>query len=332
MSVSLKDIANALGLSKATVSWILSDQGDARGFNEDTINKVKRYAAEVNYRPNKLAKSLALGCTHTLGLILPSIGDTFFAQLVLAIESEAEKHNYILTICSSRGDPEKEKLLIRTLCENQVDGLIIVPSGIDSDAINALLKDNFPFVLVDRNFPELKANSIVADNFNRSYRLTESLVANGCRNIAFITADVNLNVMQLRYAGYLKALEDNDIPVDTSLYVETEKYVYDDIFEKKMEELFFKSSKVDAIVFATHHLAHSVLKYLVNNNIPFQDSLRIASIHSNTALELMVANLSVARIPIDKLGSMAVDMLLDNIRDPHKEKEEVVLDSLYRFG
>ena len=115
MKVSIKDIAQALSLSKATVSWILSGQGPAKGFSD-----VKEYAESVNYRPNLLARSLSLGTTNTIGLIIPFIGDTFYAQLVQAIESEAARNKYVLIVCSSEGDGDKElnkwmELLLRRL-------------------------------------------------------------------------------------------------------------------------------------------------------------------------------------------------------------------------
>ena len=164
MSVSIKDIAQALNLSKATVSWVLSGQGQAKGFSEATIKQVKQYAAEVNYRPNQLARSLSTGATHTLGLIIPSIGDTFFAQMAQAIEAEAEKRGYVLTVCSSRGDGIREVQLIQTLRDKRVDGLIIVPSEKTLGGIKNLLRDNFPFVLVDRYFSQIKTNYIVVDD------------------------------------------------------------------------------------------------------------------------------------------------------------------------
>ena len=103
MKVSLKDIAQALNLSKATVSWILSGQGPAKGFSEATIKRVKEYAESVNYRPNLLARSLSLGVTNTIGLIIPFIGDTFYAQLVQAIEAEAIRNDGSDKSISKRG-------------------------------------------------------------------------------------------------------------------------------------------------------------------------------------------------------------------------------------
>ena len=112
MNASIKDIAQALNLSKATVSWILSDQGETKGFSQATIKRVKEYADSVNYRPNLLARSLSLGTSNTIGLIIPFIGDTFYAQLVQAIEQEAVRNKYVLMVCSSEGDGEIEFELI----------------------------------------------------------------------------------------------------------------------------------------------------------------------------------------------------------------------------
>jgi len=221
-------------------------------------------------------------------------------------------------------------LLIQKLRENQVDGLIIVPSGITFSGIKSLMHDNFPFVLVDRSYPKLKANSIVIDDFAGSYKLTEILIGKGCRNIAYISTDVNLRVMQLRFDGYVKALENHGLSFDSALYVETEKYIYNDVFETKMNNLFASFSRIDAIYFSTHHLAHGVLKYLIQNKIPFQNQIKIASFHSNSALELTVPNLTVARIPIEEIGSMAVDILLNNIAHPERDKSEIVLELLYQ--
>ena len=135
MKVSIKDIAQALNLSKATVSWILSGQGPAKGFSDTTIKRVKDYAESVNYRPNLLARSLSLGTTNTIGLIIPFIGDTFYAQLVQAIESEAARNKYVLIVCSSEGDGDKEYELVKMLRSKQVDGIVIAPTKVSRKGV-----------------------------------------------------------------------------------------------------------------------------------------------------------------------------------------------------
>ncbi|WP_455584998.1 LacI family DNA-binding transcriptional regulator [Bacteroides sp.] len=329
MSVSIKDIATALNLSKATVSWVLSGQGEAKGFSEATIKQVKQYAAEVNYRPNQLARSLSTGATHTLGLIIPSIGDTFFAQMAQAIEAEAEKQNYVLTICSSRGDGKREMQLIQTLRDKQIDGLIMVPSEKTIKGIGDLLHDNFPFVLVDRHFSQLKTNYIIVDDIDGCYRLTESLIHKGCHKIAYITTDTHLQLMKLRLNGYVKALETNGLSFNKELYVEIDKNNYNNEIDKKIDFLLENITEIDGIVFSTHYLAIGVIRYLIQKKIFYKNQIQIASFHSNTALEVLVPEIAVARIPIEDMGKKAVDILLNNIKDKHAEKEEVVLEIKY---
>lgn len=161
MKVSLKNIAEALNLSKATVSWILSGQGEAKGFSEATIKRVKDYAESVNYRPNLLARSLSLGTSNTIGLIIPFLGDTFYAQLASAIELEAARNKYALIVCSSEGDGDKEFELIRTLKAKQVDGVIIAPTKVSKKGIDLLSEETFPYVLVDRYYPNLPSFSLL---------------------------------------------------------------------------------------------------------------------------------------------------------------------------
>ena len=255
MKVSIKDIAQALSLSKATVSWILSGQGPAKGFSDATIKRVKEYAESVNYRPNLLARSLSLGTTNTIGLIIPFIGDTFYAQLVQAIESEAARNKYVLIVCSSEGDGDKEYELIKMLRAKQVDGIVIAPTKVSKKGINLLLKDSLPFVLVDRYFPNMDTNYVIVNNRQCCYDLTYHLVKKGARKIALITTDVHLYVMKQRIDGYRKALRDLGVSNDFELEIFVERQNYKADLVDKFDCLFEEVPDVDGFFFSTHYLA-----------------------------------------------------------------------------
>ena len=113
MGASLKDIACKLNLSKTTVSWVLSGQGDKKGISAETQSRVLACARSLAYEPNLLARSLNTGVSKTIGLILPSISDTFFAHIADRIESEAEREGYSLMIAGSNSETERENALIR---------------------------------------------------------------------------------------------------------------------------------------------------------------------------------------------------------------------------
>lgn len=149
----------------------MSGQGEAKGFSEATIKRVKEYADSVNYRPNQVARSLSLGTSNTLGLIIPFIGDTFYAQLAQAVETEAARNNYALFVCSSEGDGDKEYKLIQMLKSKQVDGIIVAPTKVSRKGIDLLTKDSLPFVLVDRYYPNVPTNYVIVNNSQSCYDL-----------------------------------------------------------------------------------------------------------------------------------------------------------------
>lgn len=139
MGASLKDIACKLNLSKTTVSWVLSGQGDKKGISAETQSRVLACARSLAYEPNLLARSLNTGVSKTIGLILPSISDTFFAHIADRIESEAEREGYSLMIAGSNSETERENALIRLFRSKKVDG-IIIPRPTLRDARSAALR------------------------------------------------------------------------------------------------------------------------------------------------------------------------------------------------
>ena len=269
MSVSIKDIANALNLSKATVSWILSGQGESKGFSEKTIKRVKEYAKSVNYRPNLVARSLSLGFSKTLGLVIPFLRDSYYAQMAYYIEKEAAKNGYSLIVCSSEGDGNKEYELIYTLIAKRVDGLIIAPTKTEVKGIKYLQKLDIPFVLVDRYYQNMETNYVIVDNFGSAYELVGALVNKGAKKIATLVTDAHLFVIKQRVEGYSAALREVGIKEDFALKVFIDRQNYKvDIYEK-LDFLFQEIPEVDGFFFTTHYLAMAAIRYMVKRGIDY---------------------------------------------------------------
>jgi len=327
MLISMKHIAEALNLSKTTVSWILSGKGEAKGFSEETIKLVKDYAEKVNYRPNLLARSLSLGTTNTIGLIVPFIGDTFYAQIAQAIETEAEKRNYLLTICSSEGNSKHEINLIRILRAKQVDGLIIAPTKDSINEIEKLKKDLFPFVLIDRYFPEVDTNYIVVNNEESSFQLVTYLINRGCKKIALLTSDVHLLVMGFRLKGYQNALEKSDIICNNDLILQIQRDDYKNDTIKQLDRLFEMHPDVDGFYFATHYLALEAIRYFILNGIDYQKKFILACFHETQALDILAPKMLIARMPIVDIGQNAVETLLDTIKQKSSFSKNLILSN-----
>lgn len=220
MGASLKDIACKLNLSKTTVSWVLSGQGDKKGISAETQSRVLACARSLAYEPNLLARSLNTGVSKTIGLILPSISDTFFAHIADRIESEAEREGYSLMIAGSNSETERENALIRLFRSKKVDGIIIAPADASGCEVGRLAESGCPVVLFDRGLAKTDAGCVVIDNEAGSHALVRHLAARGFRKIAIITTFPHLPTMELRHRGYLRALAEAGLHADPRLYGE----------------------------------------------------------------------------------------------------------------
>lgn len=312
MSVSIKDIANALNLSKATVSWILSGQGESKGFSEKTIKRVKEYAKSVNYRPNLVARSLSLGFSKTLGLVIPFLRDSYYAQMAYYIEKEAAKNGYSLIVCSSEGDGNKEYELIYTLIAKRVDGLIIAPTKTEVKGIKYLQKLDIPFVLVDRYYQNMETNYVIVDNFGSAYELVEALVNKGAEKIATLVTDAHLFVMKQRVEGYSAALREAGVKEDFALKVFVDRQNYRVDIDEKLDCLFREVPDVDGFFFATHYLAMAAIRYMVKRGVDYH-RFKMGVFHTMAGLDVLAPEMAATVFPIEELGAEAVDILLANI-------------------
>ncbi len=318
MRISLKDIAERLKLSKTTVSWVLTGQADRKGISKATQELVRKCADEMNYQPNLIARSLNLGSTKTIGLILPSISDFFYSSVAREVEKNASMHGYSLMIASSEANTNKEDNILRMFRSKGVDGIILAPTKRSKVEIERLIKDKFPLVTFDRFFAELQASYIIIDNQESSYKLTKHLIKKGCKNIALITTNPHLTTMGYRSEGYKQALEEEKIKINPVLMASVKYENYEKDIKKVLANIFEKVPDVDGFFFTTHILAIESFIYFNNKGIKFNDDFGLASIHHESSFEIIAPNISVAEMPVADIGKNAVDILLREIE--FKEK------------
>lgn len=312
MASSLKEIAKVLNLSKTTVSWVLSGQAAQKNISEATANKVLDYAKSINYEPNLIARSLNTGETKTIGLILPSISDSFYSAIAKEIEAKARKKGYSLMISSSESDMDREDEIIRIFKSKSVDGIIIAPTKRSKIEIQRLIDEEYPMVTIDRFFPELQTNYIVINNFESCYELTSHLIKKGCKNIAIITTNSYLTTMGLRKAGYEKGLKDGGLEPNPALIGEVNFVGYEKNVYSVLDQIFKKVPQVDAFLFSTHILALEAFQYFFDKQI--KPDFEMASIHEETIFKVLAPKINVARMPIDDIAKNAVKILIDQLK------------------
>ncbi|TBN18951.1 LacI family DNA-binding transcriptional regulator [Hyunsoonleella pacifica] len=323
-SISLKDIAIALNLSKTTVSYVMNNRGDEKRVSKETQDRIKQYAQTHSYKPNQLARSLSLGKSNMIGLIVPNISDSFFAQIARRIEKKAEKLGYNVVFSSTGESPERESKIIQSMLDRQVDGLIIVSSEKNHDDILKLKKGNFPFVIVGRKYTDIETNVVALEDKDGVTSAVELLIDNGRKYIGFITISLELDSIKDRLKGYKQALKNKNISYNPNV---VKHVTYNDVeasLKEAMNELVYQE-KVDGIVFATHYLAEEGLRLLKLNNINVPEEVAIVSFGKDRGFDLFDPPLTSVDFPIIEMGDTAVDLLLDAIENKVVATKNIIM-------
>ena len=169
MGITQAQIAKLAGVSRSTVSRVLSGKTSSHKYKPETIRKILDIAGKKNYQPNMLARNFFLQRTETVGMIITNITNPFWASVSYTIENTAHKHNYNVIQCNTNEQIENEIRYIDILLSKKADGLIICPVQKTYEHLKELVRSDYPFVLIDRYFNDLDTDYVIADNFKGCY-------------------------------------------------------------------------------------------------------------------------------------------------------------------
>jgi LacI family transcriptional regulator len=215
MTVRMKDIADALGVSVVTVSKAIHNHHD---ISEATKKRVMARVKELNYRPNLAARGLSTGQNYMVGLIVPDLVHAFFAELANGLSSILREQGYGLILSSSREDPDLENREIEEMLARRVDVLLLASCQQSPDSFARIRKQTTPYVLIDRRFESYAANFVGNDDLLIGEMATKHLVELGRRRIAHI-AGAQVSTSLARMEGYRRCLAQHEIGVPSEYLV-----------------------------------------------------------------------------------------------------------------
>jgi LacI family transcriptional regulator len=206
MVTRLKDIAKDLGLSVPAVCKAIKGDKD---ISEATRRKVLRRVRELNYQPNLLARGLITGQSHAIGLVVPQLTPSFFAEIAQGVASTVQERGYTLLLAASNEDPALEARELQNLVGRNVDGLLVASAqpAAGASLFRMLQRRKVPFVLLDREVKSVSANFVGMDNVALGKLATAHLLACGCRRPAHVACLESANGPGRR-DGYLATLSD----------------------------------------------------------------------------------------------------------------------------
>ncbi len=286
MSVTIKDIAKLANVSHTTVSRALNN---SPYINEETKVKIKALAKELNYVPNYSAKSLVLLKSYVIGIFFSSISegtsDTFFHEIIKGVNKVMDKE-YNLVI---RGIDDYE--YSHPIDNKNFDGIIVVSQSKNDDKfIKTILEKNIPTVVINRNIDDDKIINIMSDDTKGSYDAVTYFIENNHKRIALIEGNKEFESSSYRRKGYIKALEDNNIPINEELII-SGKYDLQSGYIS-MNKLLELDEKPTAVFCSNDDIAVGAMKAISESGLSVPDDISIIGFDDSNFCNYVTPTLS----------------------------------------
>ncbi|MGX7153484.1 LacI family DNA-binding transcriptional regulator [Enterococcus sulfureus] len=325
---SIKDIAELSGVSVATVSRVINDNGR---FSEQTKQKVLKVIEETGYNINYSAKSLRMKKSFTIGIIVPDIQNYFFSDIVQKIEKILFELNYSTIICNTGRDHKKEKSYIQMLKGRDIDGLIVI-SGVEKFSLDSIHNEkSIPYICIDRE-PLDKSDTIFisSDHFSGAYMATQHLIDQHCLHPICAFENANSTSTAQRIEGFKRCLEDNSILFDkeNSLLQVSVQNLHNE------EQLFPKLNKnnVDGIFAVNDYTASHLMLNLNKKDSIVPKKIKLIGFDGSPVCEFTNPSLSSIHQDTEKIAILSVEYLINliNKKTSYGQTKIVPVDLIIR--
>jgi DNA-binding LacI/PurR family transcriptional regulator len=307
-SASIYDVARESGVSVFTVSAVVNNKSHVgKGLRE----RVEAAIRKLNYRPNLLARSLAKQKTHTIGMIVPDIGNPFFPIVVRGAEDAAQKHGYNLLLCNSDDSQDKEEKAIELLLSKRVDGVLLTKAAGDfRPPLRQMIKEvDIPFVLVMRTYPKLTKDAVITDDYHGAYEAVSHLARAGRKRIGLISGPLKVSNAKERWQGFHDALKAEGLTYDEDLVIEGD-YRLESGFRAGHSLL---SRRPDGIYVANHLMTIGLLQAAEEMGMRCPEDFGLVSFDDYPWLGIFRPKLTTVELPKHQLGLEAAELLIKRI-------------------
>jgi len=309
--ITIKDIAEKLNISPSTVSRALKDHPD---INPKTRKTVKEIAKQYNYIPNRIAQSLLQNKSYIIGVIIPEIVHHFFSSVISGIENVAHEKGFNVMLCQSKESYEMELKNVETLLSSHIDGMLIsiTKETKDFTHLENLQEMGIPIAFFDRIAEEIDCDRIIVDDFGGGYKATEHLINQGCKQIAHLYSPLDLLIGRNRYNGYIKAMEDNNMPIYD------EYLIFCDTYEKAIFEtkkLIDLPSPPDGIFCGNDETAIGSMKAIKINELKIPKDIAVIGFTNSYISTISDPELSTVDQKGYELGKKAAGTIIQRIAE-----------------
>jgi len=322
--ISLKDIAQKIGVSISTVSRALNNHPD---ISPEVTQKIKALAAEMNYTPNPLAMGLLKQATRMIGVIVPDLVTHFYSSIISGIEQVAEEKGYYILIASSNETLQKEIKAVENFLKIRVEGLIVCLSQETKtfEHFDRLINNNIPLVFFDRVCRTDEVSSVVVDNVDAAKKITRHFYKNGFRHIAYITGPDHLYISQERTQGYLSGLKSCGQEFKPELLEKCNMSAKEAM--KATGRLLGLPQPPDAIFGINDTVAFAAMKEIKRRGLRIPEDIALVGFTDEFHSTVVDPALTSITHPTFEIGQEAAKLFFGSIENPDFKPEQKILST-----
>lgn len=321
--ITIKDIANELGISKSTVSRALS--GDSSNVKAETMQLITETARRMGYHRNEMAVSLRKQSSHNIGIIIPEIVTTFYMTFISHAKALLRKQGYNVLIATSDENYVQERENMEMMEHCMVDGLLISVCNKEhnADIFRRIVSRGIPVVLFDRTVEDVDASQVRHDDYIMSFFMVEQLIRSGSRNIVHIPGPSHIRNGYERLRGYRDALEkfhisfNPDLVLDSALSAEEGCQVMSDFMDKGI--------KFDTVFGFTETSLIGAKNLIQKRGLRIPEDVRVCCMSGTALCTLVHPTITAVEQPVEQMAEEACRLLMEHIADSGKKAEDVVL-------
>ena len=312
------DVARIAGVSASTVSHVLNG---TRKVDAATRRRVEAAIVETGYRRNVVARALAAGRTHAIGLSISALTNPYFGNLVHAVERALSEAGYVLIVGDSHDDVESERRVTDSLLDRQVDGMIVAPAaGSERVTLPQIIHTGTPLVLIDRCV-DVACDQVGPENFSSARALTEHLLDLGHRRIGAVRGLAGISSTTERFDGYTAALAARGVAIDPALVIEGESNT--DAAERGVRALMSREDRPTALVSLNNSMTIGTLKAVRSLGLSIPSDVAFVCYDDFEWSDLFEPKLTAAGQDVETIGATAVELLLRRIRGHDAEPQRI---------
>jgi len=317
--LTIKDIAKQFSVSISTVSKALNDSYE---ISEATKEKIQKYAKEHNYKPNFNALSLKNRSTKTIGVIMPTMLNYFFAQVFKGIEKTALEQGYKVITCISNQSFEKEVEIIEMLSNGSIDGFLLsiakeTELNNNYTHLRESIENGTPIVMFDRVPTSIACDKVVTDNINSASNTVEFLYKKGHKKIAFISTMSDLHIGKQRLLGYKKGLEKVGLKFDENLVLN----VFEKDYKKYVKQVkpFVKDTHIDAVIATGESVAVSTMKAIKKSGKKIPKDVSVIAFSNGILSRHSSPKMTTISQHGEQMGARATQILIDKLKNKNTD-------------